>query len=59
MVHALFIINFVNIPQGEVLWRTERHIVEYSADVMENPVWIKIAPDGEWKEGTLLYVGRG
>lgn len=58
LAQALYVINFLNLPQGEVISRADRHFVELPPEGMEQTVWIKIARDAEWQEGTSLYIGE-
>ncbi len=56
---ALFILNFLNLPQGEILTRAERHFEQKTLETIHEPIWIKIAADAEWQPGILLYRGKG
>lgn len=47
LAQALFVIKFFNLPQGEVLSRADRHVIDLPPESMEQPVWIKIALDAE------------
>ena len=53
MSQVLFIVNFLNLPQGDILTRTDKHFI------LSKLVRVKLAKDAVWQEGTLLYLGRG
>lgn len=55
---SIIFINILNLPQGEVIWRADRLFIGLLPEGMEQTIWIKIARDAEWQEGTLLYVGE-
>lgn len=42
---ALFIINFLNLPQGDILTRAEKHFVEDSTIINQEPIWMKLTKD--------------
>ena len=57
---ALFILNFLNLPQGEILTRAEKHFTEKEGyPHLNQSVWIKLAKDTEWQPGVLIHRGRG
>lgn len=56
---ALFVLNFLNLPQGEIHPAAEKHFNISEQEVLQVPVWAKIAADAEWQEATLLVKGRG
>ena len=53
MSKFLFIVNFLNLPQGDILTTTDKHFN------LSKLVRVKLAKDPVWQEGTLLYLGRG
>lgn len=56
---ALFILNFLNLPQGEILTRAEKHFEHKEVSSLDQPIWLKLAADMEWQPGILLQRGRG
>ena len=57
---TLFILNFLNLPQGEILTRAEKHFTEKEGyPHLNQSVWIKLAKDTEWQPGVLIHRGRG
>lgn len=63
MHQALFILNFLNLPQGDILTRAEKHFVSEKSQDFESASfkesWAKTATDTEWVLAQLLVDGRG
>ena len=56
---ALFVLNFLNLPQGGILTRAEKPFEELKDTSLPLPIWY---PDGltkQWKSGKLSYRERG
>ena len=51
MHQALFILNFLNLPQGDILTRAEKHFVSERSETLEpasfKEIWAKTT-DAEW-----------
>lgn len=61
LIQALFTLNFLNLPQGDILSRAEKHFIEGEAapPPLNEKIWFKPAADAEWQPGLLLYRGKG
>ena len=55
---ALFVINFMNLPQGEILTRADKHYSEENVVPLNQPVWAKIAPEAEWESAVRFVRDR-
>lgn len=49
----LFILNFLNLPQGEILTRAEKHFEHKEVSSLDQAIWLKLAADMEWQPGIL------
>lgn len=56
---ALFILNFLNLPQGDILTRVEKHFVNTPNAELAEKNWAKIAIDAERQPALLMVKGRG
>jgi len=58
---VLFTLNFLNLPQGDILSRAEKQFIEGETAPLplNEHIWFKPAADAEWQPGLLLYRGKG
>nr|XP_035937813.1 uncharacterized protein LOC118529160 isoform X1 [Halichoerus grypus] len=61
LLQALFTLNFLNLPQGDILSRAEKQFIEGEAAPLplNEYIWFKPVADAEWQPGLLLYRGKG
>ena len=55
---ALFVLNFLNLPQGDILMRAKRHFEELK-DTSPLPIWYQDGLTKQWKSGKLILQGKG
>ena len=56
---ALFVLNFLNLPQGNVLTIAERHFKELKDTSLPLPIWYQDGFNKQWKSGKLILQGKG
>ena len=56
---ALFILNFLNLPQGDILTRAEKHFEELKDSSLPLPIWYQAGLNKQWKPGKLVLQGKG
>ena len=56
---ALFVLNFLNLPQGDILTRAEKHFEELKDASLPLPIWYKDRLTKQWKSGKLILRGKG
>ena len=56
---ALFILNFLNLPQGNILTRAERHFEELRDNSLPLPIWYQDGFNNQKKSGKLISWGKG
>ncbi|XP_064429664.1 uncharacterized protein LOC135361866 [Mirounga angustirostris] len=58
---ALFTLNFLNLPQGDILSRAEKQFIEgeVAPPPLNEHIWFKPTADAEWQPGLLLCRGKG
>ena len=56
---ALFVLNFLNLPQGDILMRTERNFEELKDTSLPLPIWYQDRLTKQWKLGKLIFQGKG
>lgn len=56
---ALFILNFLNLLQGDILTGAEIHFVNTPNAELAEKNWAKIAIDALWQRALLMVKGRG
>nr|XP_035937956.1 endogenous retrovirus group K member 19 Gag polyprotein-like [Halichoerus grypus] len=61
LLQALFTLNFLNLPQGDILSRAEKQFIEGEAAPLplNEYIWFKPVADAEWHPGLLLCRGKG
>ena len=56
---ALFVLIFLNLPQGNILTRAERHFEELKKDTsLPLPIWYQDGFNKQWKSGKLILQQR-
>ena len=56
---ALFVLNFLNLPQEDILTRAERHFKELKDTSLPLPIWYQDRLMKQWKSGKLILQGKG
>ena len=56
---ALFVLNFLNLSQGDILTRAEKHFEELKDTSLPLPIWYQDGLTKQWKSGKLSYRERG
>ena len=56
---ALFVLNFLNLPQGDILTRAEKHFKELKDTSLPLPIWYQDGLTKQWKYGKLILQGNG
>ena len=56
---GLFILNFLNLPQGNILTRAERHFEELKDTSLPLPIWYQDGFNKQLKSGKLILQGKG
>ena len=51
---ALFIINFLNLPQGDILTKAEKHFKSLKDTSLPLPIWYQDGLTKQWKSGKLI-----
>ena len=56
---ALFIINFLNLPQGDILTKAEKHFETLKDTSLPLPIWYQDRLTNQWKSRKLILQGKG
>ena len=57
---ALFVLNFLNLPQGDILTRAEKHFEELKDTSLPLPIWYQDnGSTKQRKSGKLILQGKG
>ena len=56
---TLFVLNFLNLPQGDILTRAEKHFEELKDSFLPLPSWYQDELNQQWKSGELILQGKG
>ena len=56
---ALFVLNFLNPPQGNILTRTEIHFEELKDTFLPLPIWYQDGFNYQQKSGKSILKGKG
>ena len=56
---ALFIINFLNLPQGDILTKAEKHFETLKDTSLPLPIWYQDRLTNQWKSKKLILQGKG
>ena len=55
---ALFVLNFLNLLQGDILTRAEKYFQELK-DSSSLLIWYQDRLNKQWKSGKLILLGKG
>ena len=56
---ALFVLNFLNLPHGDILTKAEKHFEELKDTSLPLPIWYQDGLTKNWKSGKLILQGKG
>ena len=56
---ALFVLNFLNLLQGDILTQAEKHFEELKDSSLPLPIWYQDRLNKQWKSGKLILQGKG
>ena len=56
---ALFVLNFFNLPQGDILTRADKHFEALKDTSLPLPIWYQAGLKKQWKSGKLILQGKG
>ena len=56
---TLFVLHFLNLPQGDILTRAEKHFKELKDSFLSLPSWYQDGLNKQWKSGELILQGKG
>ena len=56
---ALFVLNFLNLPEEDILRRAERHFKELKDTSLPLSIWYQDKLMKQWKSGKLILQGKG
>ena len=51
--------NFLNLPQGDILTRAEKHFNELKDASLPLAIWYQDGLTKQWKSGKLILQGKG
>ena len=55
----LFVLNFLNLPEGDILTRAEKHFEVLKDTSLPLPIWYQDRLTKQWKSGKLILQGKG
>ena len=56
---ALFVLNFLNLPHGDILTKAEKHFEELKDTSLPLPIWYRDWLTKQWKSGKLILQRKG
>ena len=56
---ALLVLNFLNLPQGDILTKVEKHFEALKDTSLPLPIWYQDGLTKQWKSGKLILQGKG
>ena len=56
---ALFVLNFLNLPQGDILTKAEKHFETLKDTCLPLPIWYQDGLTNQWKSRKLILLGKG
>ena len=60
IVHiALFVLNFFNLPQRDILTKAEKHFKTLKDTSLPLPLWYQDGLTNQWKSRKLILQGKG
>ena len=51
---ALFVLNFLNVPQGDILTKAEKHLETLKDTSLPLPMWYQDGLTNQWKSKKLI-----
>ena len=55
---ALFVLNFLNLPQGDILTKAEKHFETLKDTSLPLPIWYQDGLTNQWKSKKLILQGK-
>ena len=56
---ALFVLNFLNLPQGNILTKAEKHYETLKDTSLPLPMWYQDGLTNQWESRKLIFQGKG
>ena len=56
---ALFVLNFLNLPQADILTKAEKHFETLKVTSLPLPIWYQDGLTNLWKSKKLILQGKG
>ena len=56
---GLFVLNFLNLPRGDILTKAENHFEALKDTSLPLPIWYQDGLVKQWKSGKLILQGKG
>ena len=56
---ALFVLNFLNLPRGNILTKAEKHFETLKDTSLPLPIWYQDGLTNRWKSKKLILQGKG
>ena len=56
---ALFVLNFLNLPQGDILTKAEKYCETLKDTSLPLPIWYQDGLANQWKSNKLILQGKG
>ena len=56
---ALFVLNFLNLPRGNILTKAEKHFETLKDTSLPLPIWYQDGLTNRWKSKKLIFQGKG
>ena len=56
---ALFVLNFLNVPQGGILTKAEKYFETLKDTYLPLPIWYQDGLTNQWKSKKLILQGKG
>ena len=55
---ALFVLNFLNVPQGGILTKAEKYFETLKDTYLPLPIWYQDGLTNQWKSKKLILQGK-
>ena len=56
---TLFVLNFLNLPRGNILTKAEKHFETLKDTSLPLPIWYQDGLTNRWKSKKLIFQGKG
>ena len=56
---TLFVLNFLNLPQRDILTKAEKHLETLKDTSLPLPIWYQDRLTNQWKSKKLILQGKG